>query len=142
MSILSEIEKIKDETFGVAIIDGILLIIPGLTFIFYFSKELFLALDIVKLILLSISLMTPFLLLNIVILAIFLESNSRGAKENVFMSLTLSLIISAVLLYIVLLSAYVLKLSFGKALILACSIQLILELFILFGIIKNRQKKT
>lgn len=144
MSFLSEIERIKEETFGVAIIATILLIVPGLTFIFYFSRELFIALDIIKLVLLSISLIAPFLFVNFIIFATISESNKsglRGSKENVFMALTVSLIFSAAILYITLLMAYFFEFSFRTSLGWASGLQLILVLLFVFGTVKNLQKK-
>lgn len=143
MTILSEIEKIKEEVFGIIIIDLILFIAPGLTFIFYFSKELFLTIDVIKLILLSISFITPFLLVNFILSTILVEGGkSKGNKENVFISFSMSLLLSTMILYISLFVAYFLKFSFKTTLIWAIIFQLILILSFVWNLIKGHLKKS
>src|SRR4051812_39403579 len=97
MSILSELEKIKDATFGAVFLCLTLLIAPGFGLIFIFKRELLIQLDIIKLVILSISIQMPFLLTNFVVAAM----NEKSPSSNtVFNCLILAIILSGTLLYL------------------------------------------
>ena len=68
MTILSDIEKVTDESFLFVLFDTLFLISPGLLIIYYFHRDLFLNLDSIKLVLLSIATTLPFLCWNIILI--------------------------------------------------------------------------
>lgn len=115
MSILSEIEKLKDETFIMGLLATLLMSIPGSTILFYFDKNLFLTLDFLKLLLISLAIITPLLLVNFIFISLPLElkSGPKSSKENAFIYLLLSTIFSSFVLYISLLASFILNLSIG-----------------------------
>ena len=95
------IKAIKNKDFVFSFLVVLLLIIPGLSFIFYFKNDLFIHLDFLKLILLSIGIITPFVLINFFVC---LENviTSEKSEDVHFRSLVLSVVVSAFILFAVL----------------------------------------
>ena len=97
MSILSEIEKIKERTFSLVLLSILLLIAPGVLIIFEFYRDLFSSMDSIKLILLSLAIITPFVFINF-----FAQMKTeKQAEDDIFFSMLLSIIFSGLVLYIV-----------------------------------------
>ena len=89
-----DITKIK-ENIWVSIISFILVLSSGILAVIVFNYEVFISLDIIKLVLLSLAVITPFLVINIFIsflLDIFTNSNNSDDDQTIFTSCLLSLI--------------------------------------------------
>ena len=138
-------DHIKKETFGVAFIVILLLIAPGFTALFYFFRELFVSLETLKVIILSISIVTPFLVINSALFSQSLEkdedSPSKGAEENMFLSLTYSAVLSACIVYTALFFSYLLNLSLQITIFVGFGIQLFLVLFRIYRIMSKKKTK-
>ena len=65
MGLLSEIEKIKNADVLITIFAFIFLIVPGAMVMFLFVEDIFLQIDIFKLILISLAIMSPFVFFNL-----------------------------------------------------------------------------
>lgn len=93
-----EFKNFQHPGFTVLMLSLILLTTPGVLVIFIFSRSLFDVLDSVKLVLLSISLISPFVAINTLV---FTETIAPKGEEKSFLYATffLSIIISGVLLY-------------------------------------------
>ena len=108
MTFLKEIEKIRTYTFCIAIFDLILLITPGLFFFFIFFQNLFINLDLIKLVLLSISLNIPFVTINVFLVAAntnlsLLNSNK---ESELFDIISLSLLLTGYFMFLILFISY------------------------------------
>lgn len=113
MSFLSDIEKIKEETFWVALFDIIFLISPGFLILFYFKQNIFLDLDSIKLILLSVSIIAPFVFLNFLIIVILSAAQKAEIKsDDTFSFITLGIFFSNIIFYILFLVSCLLNFSF------------------------------
>lgn len=136
MSWITEIENIKKNIFGIVFISIILLITPGFTIIFYFFRELFINLDTLKLILLSISITTPLLIINFTLSTHLLETNkihlSKG-EQSAFISFIVSIVISAMFVYIALLFSYFLELDFYTTFLIGIGIQTLTVLLYIYA---------
>ena len=113
MSFLSDIENIKKETFWLALFDVIFLISPGFLILFYFKQNIFLDLDSIKLILLSVSIVTPFVLVNFLTIIFLLTAQKIEIKsDDTFSFITLGIFFTNIIFYILFLVSYLLNLSF------------------------------
>ncbi len=146
MNFLSEIDKIKEESFSAAVLNTILLIAPGLTFILHFSKELLITLDVLKLILLSISFIAPLLIINFILVTIISDKMAfpdiKHDKGAVFIIITLALLFSASILYIALFFGYILNLSFRITIIFVLCLQFIWTIVLLSKPVKPISSST
>jgi len=94
MSILSDFQNIEKEPVALAILDLLLMTSVGMLAIFYFDKNLFLTLDTIKLILLAISITTPFIMPVFFSLALKLK--------NTFETFSVSIMLTSVSFFITL----------------------------------------
>ena len=81
MPILSDLEKIESKEFTRIFLVLISLISPGILVIFHFYNQLFLELDFFKLVIFSISLITPMIFLNFITVS-FLDIVSSDKSIN------------------------------------------------------------
>ncbi len=106
------LKDIGEEPVATFFLNLILLITPGMLLIFYFHRDIFLTLDILKLILLSISFIAPFIIVNI-IFVIFVDFKRNISKAgDTFMYFSLGLWAAAFSFFVSFLISYILKLSF------------------------------
>lgn len=107
-SFLEDIDKVKAS--HVTLLIGVLLsvISPGILIIFYFWPQLFRELDTVKLVFLAISLSLPVVSINTSML--WADPKKGGVVGNFFVAMGFSF----VMLYVCLLAAWYLKMSFAK----------------------------
>ncbi len=138
MSLISDIEKFKEETFWFILFDLIFLIAPGILILFYFDRTLFLSLEAMKLILLSISSTVPFIFINVLCFwSLIEEPDTKMKKDDVFIFFTLGIFLSNIIFSIVLLISYLLNLSFRTAM---CSM-VGFEIFLIILIFYKETKK-
>lgn len=83
MGLISEFERIKDGSFLFGIFSLILMLSPGAVFLFLFANSIFLIVDFFKLILLSLSIFTPIVFLNVFIsLVMFPKTNDQTNNHD------------------------------------------------------------
>lgn len=99
MSILSEIEKIRDRHFILFFFDVLFIVLPGVAGIFLFKSDLFVSMDWIKLILLSASMTAPVAFFNTLLFAAA-ENIDLKEKDGFFYALSSSLIITGIGLYL------------------------------------------
>jgi Zn-dependent protease with chaperone function len=131
MNWFNEIEKLKGKP-GVILVlfDLLFLISPGIAVIFFYDPTLFISLDWARLTLLSIAIITPFVILNSFISLIFIETQGKEKepeKSVLFGSFFIGVVSSGFSIYICLFISY----FFGKSLIDVASSLCILELLAL-----------
>ena len=102
---LPDIEKIKNKHFLLFFFDILFLILPGLATIFFFQKDIFLSLDWIKLIFLSASLVAPVAFFNTLLL-LGVDDKKQNSEDGLFIALSMSLIITGFLFYLLLAAAY------------------------------------
>lgn len=117
------------------------LIAPGFSFIFYFFNGLLTSLDILKLIVLSVAFITPLLLINFMVIATSFEAFFKNDKNNMFMSLSIASLISAIIFYAGLFLSYLSKLSLHSTISWMIGFELIFIIFMIFALIGNHIKK-
>ncbi len=105
MSLFTELEKIKDDAFLVPLFTVIFLISPGILFIFLYMRDIFLAVDFFKLILVSIAITTPLILGNAALIAV-LDEQKRNEKNSFFYSVALSAIMTGLILDLMMICFY------------------------------------
>ena len=145
MSLISDIEKIKKETFWIGLSDLLFLIVPGFLLFFIFNRDIFLILDPTKLTLLSFSFTAPFVLINVFCLMLFEEEGARTGdrSEITFLEFTLGIFFTNIIFFIVLFISYLLSLSFKNVIVILTVVELfILILSIISSIWKYKGKKA
>ncbi|MDO8481753.1 MAG: hypothetical protein Q7S75_01565 [bacterium] len=126
MSILTDIEKIHSPSFGATLLGFFLMFAPGISYIFFFERELIMGIDVFKLLLLSIAIFAPFFILNFFCAAIQKMHENRFNQDNAFFATFVGLIFSAAVLYLALLPAYLFDISFRNTILGALGLQLII----------------
>ena len=109
MDIIEQVKKIEASDLMNALVGFVGIIAPGILTMFMFKRDLFITLDLMKLILLSASISIPIVFLNIG-LGKFLEDGDN--KYTLHETLFLSLIISAIVVYPSFLISYLAGFSF------------------------------
>lgn len=144
MGFLDGIEKIRNGDFILSILAILLLFSPGVGYIFYFWRELFISLDIFKLLFLSLTITAPFILLSFFLIGILLDSdkNEHWDKDSqIFASLAIGIFFSAIILYIGLAISVCLKISFISSIILSLVIFTLLALMLFLSELLNSKSK-
>jgi len=108
MSFLSELENIKSPTFIFTSVAILFALTPGATFIYYLNSRLFLELDTVKLIFLSLCFIAPFILINFLLIDSLLR-NRTEEKNPLYAYIVFSVMISSLQLYGILILSYLNK---------------------------------
>lgn len=96
---------VKDKYFIFTLFNVFLLISPGIAIIYRFNKDLFLQLDGIKLILMSVAIITPLIVVNTFLNAVWVDDEINN-ENSLFVSFTLSAMISAMLLYLIIFLDY------------------------------------
>jgi hypothetical protein len=146
MSILSELDKTTSKTF-VIFLDLLFLIVPGFLIWFYFYPDIFIKLDTIKLVLLSVAIILPFFIVNLICIFALMMSSPRSDKKfdvnDEIVGYTFSIICSNIIIYTIFLLGYFLKLKFKEALIVDIIIEIVIVLVtIIFLLKKSFKKKT
>ena len=119
------IGKIIEESFWVGLFALVFLIAPGLMIIFYFYPDLFLSIDTIKLILLSLAFTTPVVLINMFLFGKIMNKKSNIAVDSIF-----AIFLTSSIIYIGLFISYLFKLSFGNFIFLNIVLEIILIILI------------
>lgn len=132
---LLDFKNIEEETVATFLLDIIFLFPPGLLLVLYFFPDIFLTLDVLKLIFLAVSFIAPFVIINTFI---FLTKSEDGKGET-FLSITAGLFLTNIVFYIALFFTYLFKFSFKTTIfeVIILEIIIIILLLILF---KKRAK--
>jgi hypothetical protein len=135
------LKSLADGKFILSLLCLLLLFVPGVTYIFYFNSNLFINLDLIKVILLSLAFVTPFIFINFLFLIInsiknYLDSNLNSEFFSLF---TLSVVYSGILIYTSLIFTYFFQLSFKNSVIICLILELI-SMFII-GLVIDRNKR-
>jgi hypothetical protein len=110
--LVDQAKKIESLHFVSSILGFVGVISPGLLILFIFKRDLFISLDLLKLILLSISLTLPFILCNLFCVWILWDEVNKGREGNrLTIDLVLALYISTVIFYLPLAVAFLWRLS-------------------------------
>lgn len=112
MGILKDLEKINKKTFSIFLLNLLLLITPGVTVLFLFHYNLYINLDFPKMFILTISLISPLLILNYLLGIRDGETIPQMSEEDTYSNLTFAIFISAFVLYLGIGIKYFLKLVF------------------------------
>lgn len=137
MTWLSDIEKIKDPSFALAFLGSLMIFAPGISYIFFFLREMITNLDIFKLLFLSIAIIAPFFLLNFFCYATWCLVRKKDPKTTVFISMMFSLMLPAFILYMALLIAYIAGLDFRHTILGAVAFQIIISALFCYTISKG-----
>lgn len=124
MAFLGDIEKLESRTFVLAFLDFLFLISPGVIVIFLYQRELFLTLDWLRIILLSISIMSPFVFLNILTF-ITLAMQDEQRNKQLFSTISLGIIVTGFLTYVVLCIDYFWNIPFKADVIMLIGIEIL-----------------
>ena len=98
MDIIDQVKKLEAFHFAVVILGFVGTVSPGLLVLFLFKRELFLSLDFLKLILLSISLSLPIILCNLFLVGPISENNE--SKIEIRDALAMALVVSSAVFYL------------------------------------------
>jgi len=137
-----DLDKFKSITWLTLLLLIVTLIFPGILFVFSFNRELFLKLDLIKLILLGVAITTPIWLLNSFIMSI-MSKEAISENENLQLTGIVGSIISIPILYLPILINFFFNITSRTGVIILLSIQLCI---IIFSIIDhlvdvNKEKK-
>ena len=142
MSFFSEIEKIREQNFSFVVLGVILFLAPGFSYVFLYFRDLLISLDIFKLILLALSLSTPFFMINIFTVHVTDDATvTKDLSRDLFAKLLFSVIISSVIIYFTLLLVYLFKLPSRAFMYVALSIQAFILALTIIEVLKNKSKK-
>ena len=103
--------------------------------LFYFYPDIFLSLDTVKLILISISSTFPFILVNLIFILILIR-NGKATNEDTFYCFSVGIFLTTLVFYIDLFVSFLLKLSFRNFIFLASGIEIGLMVLIYIAVNK------
>ncbi len=126
MSILNDIEKVTDHSFIFSLITLLILIIPGSTFIFLTNKELFVATDLFKLLLLSIGVSTPLIISNVLLMILKDTPEEFKSEGRLFALFITASFLAALVIYMTVLCAYFFTLPFSESFKLMIILQTLL----------------
>ncbi len=137
MTSISElIKEIKEKTFWLTLFDLIFLIAPGVLLLFYFDRNLFLILDSIKVILLSISFIAPFIFIFVIMVPVMPVIKN---KDNIFISFTIAIFLTNFNVCLMLFTSYLFKFSFIKSIFTLIIFQIIS--IICVGIFSEKSKR-
>jgi len=134
MSFLSGIEKLKSHTFLFSFLSVLFLIVPGASYLFLMQKDLFLTLEISKLLLLSVAIVFPIICCFLSV--IVFNKKSKLTSENFFHSIIIAIFYSGLIIYTTILVTYFADLSFKHSLF-CCLAFLLFNLFIIYDDIRK-----
>lgn len=113
MNIVEQVKQIEVSDLLKTIMGLVGVVTPGLLTIFIFKRDLFISLDLWKLILLSISLSLPVVCLNFILMySLPTVGRPLDIKANLSANLIVATSSSALVFYLPLVTAYILELHF------------------------------
>ena len=132
-------EKIKHPDLVLLLLGIIFLTTPGVLVTFYFFKEIFNALDGLKLILFSISLLSPLVTINTFMFMVTEAVEGGTKRENLYPSFMLSTFISGLLFYLLVFIGYLGK-TFHYAVGVIIAIEIGLTAMFAIGAYRSKKK--
>ena len=143
MDLISEImDNFKKEIFWLVFFTCIFLIAPGFLTIFYFDRSLFVNLEVIKLILLSILFAAPFVLINTFFWGlIYAAGDVKMDFDGSYFLIILGVFLTNIIFYCVLFFSYLIGLSFKTAIFSLVGLEsLIIVLGIVFHFFASKEK--
>jgi len=143
MDLISEImDNFKKEIFWLVFFTCIFLIAPGFLTIFYFDRSLFVNLEVIKLILLSILFAAPFVLINTFFwVLIYATDEVTTDFDGLYFLIILGVFLTNIIFYCVLFFSYLIGLSFKTAIFSLVGLEsLIIVLGIVFHFFASKEK--
>lgn len=140
MTILSELEKVRENTFWLIILDLIFLISPAILIIFHFQRDIFLTLDFFKIVLLSIAYVGPVIFWNALICGIPINPSSKD-ELSLFSLISASILCSNSVLYFLFFVSYIFGTSFRMFWGSVAITELIFTIIIFMRIMKKESQQ-
>jgi hypothetical protein len=104
--------------------DLLFLISPGIAVIFFYDYTLFVSIDWIKLILLSLAIITPLTMINTTIMLSFEQKDEKTAeKSELFGAFSMGTMASGIILYICLLPSYFYGKSLKEVVVFICVVE-------------------
>ncbi|MGO4096468.1 hypothetical protein AB2327_18035, partial [Vibrio cholerae] len=142
MTLISDLKNVDGFFTTTLLVLFLSLIAPGVLIIYLFLPELFVKIDVFKLVLLSVSLALPTFILNGALAPLVLDLKSDGTVDFQMVSI-LSGIFSSILLYSCLVISYAERLEFSGFLRCAFFLEIIFVLFFCScGFFRNRKQQS
>jgi hypothetical protein len=142
MDIIDQAKKLEAQHFVMSILGFVGVISPGFLILFIFKRDLFISLDVLKLILLSVSLSLPIVWCNFSLWAA-LSGDSEGAKSGTAGTLVMALLISSVVVYLPLVVTFLWGLGLHTYVWILVVLEIILAVTaILISIVDSLKKKN
>ncbi len=142
MDIVDQIKKIEVSDLIKTIIGLVGVVTPGLLTIFFFKRDLFISLDLLKLVLLSISLCLPIVLLNFMLMfALPTEGRPLNIKANISANLIVATSSSALVFNLPLVASYIFELHFRTFVWVVLILEAVISLSMFIENIVVRLKK-
>lgn len=138
MSIATDLSKITLKDLSLGLLSLLFLVTPGFLTFFVFDKELFLKLDVIKLVILSLSTITPFIILNF----FFLQQTEdpKNLKISSSTYLVLAIFISVLIIDLSLFIKFIFNYHVAVFIILTILIQVIA--FLILYLVQKSSKHT
>ncbi|MFZ2167510.1 MAG: hypothetical protein WAV50_01420 [Minisyncoccia bacterium] len=150
MAWIEELQNIRHPMFGAALLGGLLIFAPGLSYLFFFERALFIQLETIKILTLSVAIIAPFFIFNTILFAYPVSlsekrtGNTKANQENptAFISILLSLFVSGAVLYIGLAASYFLSEGLQLALTVGMVLQALLTAGLVLPAVTEARKKA
>ncbi|MDQ5893686.1 MAG: hypothetical protein QG640_698 [Patescibacteria group bacterium] len=137
---LKDIKIVESESFIFTLFNFLFLILPGVAIIYIFNNELFINADWIKIILISGAVTAPLVLVNTFILVTIFMCNKKSTESSLFISFSLSVLLSGLILYTNIALHYIFEKTFRSGVYFTFAIEFIL--IVIMGIrLKGMRKK-
>jgi hypothetical protein len=142
MDVIDQVKKLEAFHFVASIVGFVGIISPGLLILFLFKRDLFISLDLIKLILLSVSLSLPIILFNLFLWGA-LPDDSKESKNTIAIDLVVALVTSSTVFYLPLAVTFLWGLGFHAYLWILVVLEVILAIIaVLISIVDSSKKKN
>ena len=137
-----DLNKLSSFTWAILFFTAISIICPGILFIYIFHLEMFLKLDLLKLILVSISMTIPVWLLNYFFT--FLETNDKknGTSDIIHLGFLEASTLTFPVFYIPIIIGYFSCLSSKSAVMIGIAIQILISILHVFVFLLKKRSKS
>lgn len=121
MNIKNTLRMIReDRTFILILLDILFFIAPGIAAIFFYRSNLFTSLDVrsldwARLILLSITVTSPLVFWNTILVGTFLRDGTAESKDELFVDFSMGILLTGLLIYAAIMVSYFWNRSFHEA---------------------------
>ncbi|MFA7151495.1 MAG: hypothetical protein WC113_01155 [Candidatus Paceibacterota bacterium] len=125
-------KQLKEKALLLFLLDVILLVAPGIAILFIFFRDIFLSLDWVKLILLSISITAPFTFLNMLLVPELDKDYDPNRKDEFFYGFSIAATITGLFFYMFLPFSYLYNWGAGQLFQGLVTVELLFLIIIFF----------